>query len=61
MMGDKTRKIQIRLSEDELVQLKWLGKYDAEGMSDWICQAIKARADVLKEMGYTLKVMRSQL
>ncbi len=60
-MGDKTRKIQVRLSEDELLILKWLGKYDAEGMSDWICQAIKARAGVLEEMGYTLKVMRSQV
>ncbi len=60
-MGDKTRKIQVRLSEEELLILKWLGKYDAEGMSDWICQAIKARADVLEEIGYTLKVMRSQV
>lgn len=60
-MGDKTRKIQVRLSENELVQLKWLGKYDAEGMSDWICQAIKARADALAKQGYTFAMMRSQV
>lgn len=45
LVADKTRKIQVRLTETELSVLKYLAENDgAEGMSDWICQAIWRRA-----------------
>lgn len=61
-MADKTRKIQIRLTEEELVVLKFLSKYEAEGMTDWICQALKRRQkEMHRKAGWTVDLMRRQI
>ena len=61
-VADKTEKIQIRLTEDELTILKWLGKREADGMSDWICKAIKAKQKELQRRGgWTVELMRRNL
>ena len=61
-MADKTEKIQVRLTEDELIILKWLGKREADGMSDWICKAINAKQKELRRRGgWTVEMMRRNL
>lgn len=58
-MADERKKIQVRLTDDEIMQLKYWAKRDEVSVNEWIEDAIK-QAIAIKNGNYQLPTLEQQ-